>query len=409
MISLGWLSRQGNQMSTHDVRTPETDAERDALADVLSEAFNSGADAPSFLERAGHENLRVICTTDGTVAGGLACVPMGQFFGGRSVPMLGIAAVGVAPEHRSGGVARQLMDSIVRESAHTGFPISALYPATQTLYRRSGYEQAGSLNKFEIPTAGINVHDRDLPIELIIEEHEAEIAATYRERARRSNGNLDRGEYIWRRIRKFRNTTDARGYLARNPDTGACEAYMYLVKVDSPDAAYDVRATDFVSLTGRGGRRLWSLLSEFRSMAGKVIMLTSTCDPAIMILPENPYKIHIDCHWMIRIADVPAALEARGYPTPIDESVHLEVFGDEAIDANNDRFVLHVKDGHGSVERGGEGTLRTHIRGLAPMYASHRTATEMLGTDLVECDDVAALDSTNIVFSGPDSWMPDMF
>ena len=43
------------------------------------------------------------------VLAGLGIYRLGQYFGGRSVPMAGIAAVGVPPEHRGRGVAKQLM------------------------------------------------------------------------------------------------------------------------------------------------------------------------------------------------------------------------------------------------------------------------------------------------------------
>ena len=45
----------------------------------------------------------------GQVVGSLAIYSMGQWYGGQCVPMAGIAAVGVAPEHRGNGVAWELM------------------------------------------------------------------------------------------------------------------------------------------------------------------------------------------------------------------------------------------------------------------------------------------------------------
>src|SRR5690348_10269456 len=73
-----------------------------------------------WLKFAGPEHVRVVQGETNGRSAGRACllrVPMGQFFGGRSVPMLGIAGVGVAPEVRGRGVAKFMMQEAVREGA----------------------------------------------------------------------------------------------------------------------------------------------------------------------------------------------------------------------------------------------------------------------------------------------------
>jgi predicted acetyltransferase len=88
-----------------------TDAERAALAPMISHTFGfPAADAPAWFERAGYENLRAL--REGGLAGGLIVVPMGQYFGGRSVPMTGVAGVGVAPEHRGRGAGTRMMRAL---------------------------------------------------------------------------------------------------------------------------------------------------------------------------------------------------------------------------------------------------------------------------------------------------------
>ncbi len=95
-----------------------------------------------FPGRVGKENLR-IARRRGEIAGVLGLIKMGQWFGGRSVPMTGITCVAVAPEHRSAGVATRLVVEALEEIHREGVPISVLYPAPQPVYRRAGSEQAG--------------------------------------------------------------------------------------------------------------------------------------------------------------------------------------------------------------------------------------------------------------------------
>jgi len=79
-------------------------------------------------------------------------IPMGQWWGSQRVPMTGIAGVGVTPEYRGTGVAIALVQDTVKELHRQGVPLSVLYPATQHLYRKAGYEQAGTACWWEIST-----------------------------------------------------------------------------------------------------------------------------------------------------------------------------------------------------------------------------------------------------------------
>ncbi len=131
------------------------DAQR--LGDITQQCFNeSPSEWRSYSKLVGLENFRFIRRA-GEVVGGLAILQMGQWFGGRCVPMGGIASVGVSPEHRGTGVAVELLTQMLRELHANGVPISTLYAATQRPYRKVGYEQAGTCCRWELPLESIKV------------------------------------------------------------------------------------------------------------------------------------------------------------------------------------------------------------------------------------------------------------
>src|SRR6185503_15451173 len=143
------------------------------------------------------ENVRVALR--GTrVVGGLLLVPMGQWFGGKTVPLVGIAGVAIAPEERGRGVAKALMQSALREVAAQGGVLSGLYPATRTLYRSVGYELSGTRYAITLQPKGISVSDHSPPIRPLTEADYPEIERAYAEVARENDGYLARGPYIWR-------------------------------------------------------------------------------------------------------------------------------------------------------------------------------------------------------------------
>ena len=70
--------------------------------------------------------LGFLAEVDGRVAGQLRIRPYGQLFGGRSVPMGGIAAVAVEPWARGRGVAQALLDASLQAMAEAGQVVSAM-------------------------------------------------------------------------------------------------------------------------------------------------------------------------------------------------------------------------------------------------------------------------------------------
>ncbi len=81
---------------------------------------------------------------NGRLVGATHALSFGQYFGGRSVPMGGVGDVAVAPEQRGKELARRMMTEALMAMRDRGEVISALFPATTSLYRRVGYELAGA-------------------------------------------------------------------------------------------------------------------------------------------------------------------------------------------------------------------------------------------------------------------------
>ncbi len=181
---------------------PFAEADRDELARILGLAFvQSTADSRGWIEKNDTAHARVV-TAGGRVVGGLFLLPMGQWFGARSVPMTGIAAVGVDPPARSEGAATFLMRETVGELAAQGVALSALYASTQPLYRRAGYEQAGQLYRCKMATARIFSNDRTLRVRALGDADEDEVLRLHREHGRTNPGTLERSARMWERVRE---------------------------------------------------------------------------------------------------------------------------------------------------------------------------------------------------------------
>ncbi len=363
------------------------------------------AEAETWMNVAGLDAFRVL-RKGGKPAASLLLVKMGQCFGGRSVSMGGIAGVAVAPEQRGSGAAKKLMEHALAELREEKIALSTLYPATRTLYRSVGYEPAGLSFEYSIPLERITARDHGLEVRPIEETDHEEVERAYRAHALRNDGTLDRGAYIWGRVRKSRGK-DTRGFAfgAR----GKLEGYAYVIeKYGDDDSRYDVRLTDAVTLTPAAGRRLLAFLADHRSIGAKLIWRGGTGDPLLQQLPEVGYDTCLPAgSWMTRIVDVKRALEGRGYVPGLETEVHLEVT-DPLFAENQGRFVLSVAEGQGKVRRGGKGRLKVGIRGLAPLYTGHLSPAALAGAGLVEGPE-AELARASLAFLGRAPFMADYF
>ncbi len=387
------------------------DAEAKSFTRLVSHAlFYTGVDMDAWLQREGVEHARV-ARIDGKIVGGLTVQPLGQWFGGKVVAMGGVRSVAVAPEYRAAGVASTLMRSVLREMRDNNQPIATLYPATQEVYRRAGFEKAGVRRRYRVRTHMIDLRDRTLDVRPIEDADRETLEGLHRERARRTAGNLERSRWVWDRILDpppWMKPTS--GYLVSRNGT----AEGYLVNHNTPgQIPHDntIELQDFVATTPGAARRLWTLLADHRSMAGSVIWNGAPADPLMYALDENMFQIEDPIDWMVRINDVPTALESRGYPACLNATLHLDV-RDDVIPENNGRFIVTVAGGIATVESGGRGDLSIDVRGLAPLYTGHLSARELLVTGYIDTKQPPSnevLDTAALIFAGPAPWMSDMF
>lgn len=390
------------------IRKPADQADVDRFYDVLVQSLNFPFPPdPSYnlAEREGMENIRLIWRGD-EIAGGLSIIPMGQWFGGRSVPMGGIRIVAVAAHHRSSGVATHLLRKTLEELHARGVPLSTLYPATQPLYRRVGYEQAGVYLGYGVPTHMIDARDRALEIRPARESDQATIQELYRRRARQTSGNLDRGPWVWRRI--FQPWKE-KAYIYLIMRGGQAEGYVsYVIREqDGPPLRDLIYVLDSTTLTADAGRRLWTLFADHRSTCQQVRWRGAPADPRLYLLAEQKFEIFDRFDWMLRIVDVRGALEARGYPPSLRTEVHFEIW-DDVLPHNNGRFTLEVAEGRGRVRAGGDGSVHLDIRGLAPLYTGHLSPAALQMTGHAKGSE-HALAAAEAAFAGPETWMGDMF
>lgn len=348
---------------------------------------------------------------DGRLVALTAAHPFGQFFGGRSVPMGGLASVSVAPDRRGDGCARRVITGALEAMRERGEVISTLFPAMTRLYRGLGWEVAGhtlwravtprSLQSLPRPArARVRPGDAgDLPA----------IGACYDRLARSVNGFVDRPEHWWGRISE---SWPRRGIFLAGAEGGEVEGYLVYRQIDGEHRAFGgpfgLRVDDLVATSREAALALWRLLGSWASQVEWVVYRGPAEDPLLLLLPEQDLQVRAEIRWMTRIVDAVGAIEARGFPPGVEIDVQIEL-RDTILAGNARRFVLSVRGGRGRLEPGGRGSLVLDVGAFSALYTGWASASLLARAERLSGGSPEERGALDAAFAGPTPWMLDEF
>jgi predicted acetyltransferase len=336
----------------------------------------------------------------------------GQFFGGRSVPMGGVGGVAVAPEHRGKELARRLMIEALQAMRARGEVVSALFPATTTLYRSVGYELAGAAVWHQVSPGALREIGGATSLEtrrLQKEDDPAGIRRCYERVAPGINGWVDRDDWRWQSFWEWWHTGHY-VYACENP-SGEVEAYLVYRHEPTPPGShgdYAVRVEQIVAATPEGLRAAWWTLASFASLVDVVTFTASPEDALLLIMPEQRIAVRGQVRWMLRIIDAQAAVETRGYPLSLEIEVPLTV-EDTILPDNAGAWTLLVTKGEGRLEPGGQGGPRLGIGALSSLYTGWASTGTLARAGLLEGGAPAQHRALDAAFAGPTPWMMEEF
>lgn len=390
-------------MSDFEYRPPADGSEADALIEILVESFRFNREfMTKWRALVGEENLRVV-RGGPRITAGLGILDVGQWFGGKLLPMGAIVAVGVAPDVRGSGVGKAMMAEVIRELHGRGVVLSALYASTQRLYRSVGYEQAGSAFRYSAPARAFPADERTLPAHRVDLDHLDTVKALRRAFGRTVNGFLRRNETMW----QYTVRPIGAEALAYTVGPASQPEGLIIFRQIPGERGFDLELKDFFATTPRGWGRLCTFIADHRSLADRVFWDGPPVDPRLLLLSEQDFRVEKLERFMLRIVDVPAALAGRGYPSHLTETLALTV-DDPLIPENSGAFTLRIEGGEGAVERGGNGGLRVGVRTLAPLFSGLFSATVLAGLGRITGSDDAVATADRI-FRGPAPTMTDRF
>jgi len=369
-----------------------------------------GAKVDEYVERTEPGEFRVV-EADGEIASLLRLDHQAQWWLGRALPSAQVLQLATPPQHRGAGHGARLLHGLLAELHDDGVPLATLTPSTFAFYRGSGFEVAGSWTWYEaraehLPRSSAPYRPR--PVSL---DDPAELAGVYRRVAPSRHGAFERDERSWRRLlRRTKDRTSA-AFVLDGPDGPAGWAVATLEFRDQPEPFQTrVEVVDWGCLPGADAA-LFALFAGYASMNGVVAWSGPDPDPAaIWALKDRFARLTDRWHWMLRLVDLPAALQARPWPSGVTGQVVFRV-DDPVCPWNTGGWRLELADGEARVEPAaapGSGPA-ADIRGLASLFTGFASPDDLVRAGLLSGFDPAAVELLRAAFASPRPWTAEFY
>lgn len=346
-------------LQTRDLTTDDLDAAFDVRSRSFGPLEPSLRDWWNGVQQESINEHRAIGVFDGERLLGHAKVrSYQQFWGGRPMPMGGVAGVVVAPDARRRGVGSLLMTAIAHRSRELGDLVSALYPATIPIYRTLGWEVVGAQHRISMSADALRtLGGKGAPLRAVTESDVEPFLKSLHERyaAQRANGP------------KLPTVAEAKEQLT--------DADMMSYVTDGGHVVYEWDKGDLVVSYLSGDtpeitRALWSVVGSGSSIAKKVVAYLAPDDPIHLLLPEEVAHETQLKRWMLRVMDAPKAIAARGFSSAVTVSAALTI-EDSLLPGNSGSWRLEVSGGRGELTPADatSASLRLGPSGFAALYA----------------------------------------
>ncbi|MFD9336462.1 GNAT family N-acetyltransferase [Streptomyces sp. NPDC060028] len=342
--------------------------------------------------------------------------------GGALVPAAGVTMVGVSPTHRRRGVLTSLMRRQLDDVRAGGEPIAVLTASDPAIYGRFGYGTAAYAMTVDIDTTRVALSvppgTDDVRLRLVDPlKALADCERVYAELVTRRPGMPAR-QPGWERLGLLDPAAMREGasplkcVVAEGPDGEVVGYARYRVKADWEQSGSDgkVRVQQVEALDPAAYAALWRYFFDI-DLTWRVQAYGRPVDDPVLHLVSDIRRTQARQRdaLHVRLVDLPAALEARAYGTPLDVVIQVE---DAFCPWNEGRWRL-AADAGGRVactRTDAPAELELPVRELGSAYLGGVTLTSLAAAGRVRELRPAAVAEVSRAFAGDVSpWLPHGF
>jgi len=341
--------------------------------------------------------------------------------GDRDVGAPGLTDVAVAPSHRRRGILRGMMTWLFDQAIERGEPVVILWASESAIYQRFGFGIGTLQSSFDIERTRIRFIRPVEPVGRmrIVEPDEALtlIPPVYEAVRLRTPGAVSRNESRWANDLLFDAEWMQRGngskFTAVLEVGGEVRGYvLYRVLNQWDDRGPDnvVNAIEVIGVDHAAERTIWSWVMDL-DLAGRVRGWRGPVPHPLLLELTEPRRMGLTIRdaLLLRIVDVRAALEGRGYGAAGGLTFDLT---DADRTANDGRWRLDVGgDGAATLAPAkDEPDLRLDTSDLATVYlGAFRFADLARSGRVTECRPGAIEQADRLFATGATAWCSMIF
>ncbi|AKU08371.1 GNAT family N-acetyltransferase [Haloferax gibbonsii] len=326
-------------------------------------------------------------------------------------PLPGISAVASPPEARRRGHVGAMLDDLLAEFRDTGRYLSALWPFEYDFYRRFGWATANNYAKTTVPPDELGAVAADPAGEFVRLDADdwARVKDVYATAATEDLA-VDRSEG-WIRHRLFRGW-DGDPFVYGWERDGDLRGYVvYDVSGDWESRTLSVN--ELVAVDAEARAQLFRFLRDHDSQVDEVVLSSERESTRLIdgLTDPRAATVEIKPGPMVRIVDVPAALESVSFPGDAACDLVLAV-ADDRCDWNDGSFRVVVGDGEARVEPDGDDAdpdATVEIGALSQLLVGARSVESLARTDRLSVAREEAADALASVFSARDPYLREGF
>lgn len=357
----------------------------------------------------------------GEGVGGYAQLDLTIWFEQQEFPVMGIAAVAVAPHRRGQRIARLMLEHALAMGWEQNLPLMALYPFQHGFYRKLGWAWVEQMHQYRVSARHMPVFRERSQIFPYHADDQPSLQSVYDQAACCHNGWFRRQPWQWesrlkpgkgREIYCYRNDNELTGYVILQ--------FTHL----TPQSALVVVVQEWVALSAEAYRGILGFLASLRDQVSTIVWNTFSEDPFPHLLQEQRRDpalasdsfefglVHkfgeIGGGFMWRLVDLKRAFELRPIradePFAITFQVTDPVLGKQAI------AVEFAERRMTCLEKLTSTVLHTSVEHLTELFCGVRQATDLLWTGEIEYEgDVTLLTQLDAVWQTTPPFCWDFF
>ncbi|MCS6882965.1 MAG: GNAT family N-acetyltransferase [Oscillochloridaceae bacterium] len=354
------------------------------------------------------ERLRGVFAGD-ALAAQLEVIPLRVQAGAGDVPAAGIGAVASAPQARRQGHVALLLRHLADELRAGGVPLAILYPFKPSFYRRYGWAifferrmYSGPPERFASFRAAPGAWERAGA------EQIEEFDRIYRGALRGRFGPIARDAAWWRDRVLHAHGRPRQAYIWRDEQGQGRSYLIYHLRNDDDGRRMEFR--ELVALDPTARAQLFHFIAGHQDQVQRVRFRAPADAPVNLLFPD-PLECSVEPDFMLRLLDVPAALEAYPFAPGASGRLTLAVH-DDWIAENAAVFALEFAAGRCQATRlpvGAPADLCCEVGTLAQIYSRYLRPRTAAAFGVLEARRREALDLAEQAFAGLAPFSSDFF